>query len=70
MKTSLKAFSFKYTRDLEGRRMRIAQIYACVLFSFLLKVAAFDVQSSYQNGGKISNFRSWDRIELEQIQNF
>ena len=40
-------------RDLEGRRMRIAKIYACVLLYFLLKAAAFDVLSSYQNGSKI-----------------
>ena len=32
-------------RDLEGRRMRIAQIYVCVLLYFLLKAAAFDVPS-------------------------
>ena len=36
-------FSRAKTRDLEGRRMRIAQIYACVLLYFLLKAAAFDV---------------------------
>ena len=41
------------TRDLEGRRMRIAQIYVCVLLYFLLKAAAFDVHPSYKNGGKI-----------------
>ena len=34
------------SRDLEGRRMRIAQIYACFLLYFLLKGAAFDVPSS------------------------
>ena len=32
-------------RDLEGRRVRKAQIYVCVLLYFLLKVAAFDVPS-------------------------
>ena len=33
------------TRNLEGRSMRIEQIYACVLLYFSLKVAAFDVPS-------------------------
>ena len=33
------------TRDLEGRKMRIAVIYACVLLYFLLKVAAVGVPS-------------------------
>ena len=33
------------TGDLEGRRMRIAQIYVCLLFYFLLKVANFDAPS-------------------------
>ena len=33
------------TRDLEGRNMRIVQIYVCVLLYFLLKVAAIDVPS-------------------------
>ena len=35
----------RYTnaRDLEERRMRIAQIYACILLYFLLKVGVFDV---------------------------
>ena len=32
-------------KDLKGRRMRIAQIYACVQLYFLLKAAAFDVPS-------------------------
>ena len=32
-------------RDLEGRRMRIVQIYVCVLVYFLLKASAFDVPS-------------------------
>ena len=32
-------------RDFEWRRMRIAQIYACVILYFLLKAAAFDVPS-------------------------
>ena len=32
-------------RDLEGRRMRIPQIYVCNLLYFLLKAAAFDVSS-------------------------
>ena len=32
-------------RDLEGRGMRIVQIYFCVLLHFLLKVAAFDFPS-------------------------
>ena len=36
-------FAKDLTRDLEGRRMRIAQIYACVLLYFLLKAVAFDV---------------------------
>ena len=35
----------RFTRDLEGRMMRNAQIYACVLFYFLLKAAAFNVPS-------------------------
>ena len=34
-----------YEHGLEGIRMRIAQIYACVLLYFLFKVAAFDVPS-------------------------
>ena len=33
------------TRDLEERRMRIAQTYVCVLLYFLLKATAFDVPS-------------------------
>ena len=36
---------FTETRDLEERRMGIAQIYACVLLYFLLKAATFDVPS-------------------------
>ena len=32
-------------RDLEGRKMRIAQIYVCVISYFLLKAVAFDVPS-------------------------
>ena len=32
-------------KGLEGRRIRITQICACVLLYFLLKVAAFDVPS-------------------------
>ena len=40
-----------YTRNLEERSMRIAQIYDCVLWYFLSKAAAFDVLSS----GKISS---------------
>ena len=36
---------FTFTRDLEGRRMKIAQIYACVLLHFPLKAAAFDAPS-------------------------
>ena len=36
---------FSCFRDLEERRMRIAQICACVLLYFLLKAAAFDVPS-------------------------
>ena len=32
-------------RDLEGRKMGIAQIYACFLWYFLLKAAVFDVPS-------------------------
>ena len=31
------------SRDLEGRRMRIAQIYVCILLYFLLKSTASDV---------------------------
>ena len=34
-----------YEHGLEGIRMRIAQIYPCVLLYFLFKVAAFDVPS-------------------------
>ena len=37
--------SFSFSRDLEERRMRIAQIYACVLLCFILKAVAFDVLS-------------------------
>ena len=33
------------TSDLEERRMRIAEIYACVLLYFLLKAVALDVSS-------------------------
>ena len=36
---------FSCFRDLQGRRMRIAQICDCVLLYFLLKAAAFDVPS-------------------------
>ena len=42
-----------YTRDLEGRRMRIAQIYAYVLLYSLWKAAVLMCHPSYQNGGKI-----------------
>ena len=34
-----------FSRDLEGRRMGIAQIYIYVLLYFLLKAATFDVSS-------------------------
>ena len=37
--------SFAITRDLEERRIGIAQIYVCVLLYFLLPVAAFDAPS-------------------------
>ena len=33
------------SRDFEGRRMRMEQIYACILLYFLLKEATFDVSS-------------------------
>ena len=32
-------------KNLEERRMRITQIYVCVLLYFLLKAATFDVPS-------------------------
>ena len=37
--------SLSFSRDLEGRRMRIAQIYACALLYFILKAVVFDVLS-------------------------
>ena len=43
--THIKRDFLTYYRDLEGRRVGIAQIYACVLLYFLLKSAPFDVPS-------------------------
>ena len=34
-----------WPRDLEGRKMTITQIYACILCYFILKIVAFDVPS-------------------------
>ena len=42
-KQNLIVFEFCNSKDLEERRMRIAQVYTCVLWYFLLKAAAFDV---------------------------
>ena len=40
-------------RDLEGRRIIMAQIYGCVLLYFLLKALLLMFHPSYQNGGNI-----------------
>ena len=52
MKFSIKDFFSKF-RDLEGRRMRIMQIYVLFYFIFFRKSLPLMFYPSYQNGGKI-----------------